>query len=104
MINARVETVAERPAYRRAFERYRCLIVADGFYEWMKAEDPKQPRQPWRFTVDGGEPFALLHRTDEPRRGKYFEALVDADKKFRRNERALDGAELHAFDLPRDGA
>ena len=39
--------------------RHRCLIVADGFYEWMVAEDPKQPRQPWRFTVDGGEPFAF---------------------------------------------
>jgi putative SOS response-associated peptidase YedK len=34
MINARAETVAERPAYRRAYERYRCLILADGFYEW----------------------------------------------------------------------
>jgi putative SOS response-associated peptidase YedK len=34
MINARIETVAERPAYRRAFERFRCLIIADGFYEW----------------------------------------------------------------------
>src|SRR6478736_2572212 len=38
---------------------YRCLIVADGFYEWMVAEDPKQPRQPWRFTVDDGELFAF---------------------------------------------
>jgi putative SOS response-associated peptidase YedK len=37
MINARVETVSERPAYRRAFERYRCLIIADGFYEWRRA-------------------------------------------------------------------
>lgn len=43
----------------REFGSGRCLIVADGFYEWMKAEDPKQPRQPWRFTVDGGEPFAF---------------------------------------------
>ncbi|HVC06535.1 MAG TPA: hypothetical protein VND98_02970, partial [Solirubrobacterales bacterium] len=36
--------------------------VADllkGMGEWMRAEDPKQPRQPWRFTVDGGEPFAF---------------------------------------------
>lgn len=36
MINARAETVAERPAFRRAFERYRCLIAADGFYEWRR--------------------------------------------------------------------
>jgi putative SOS response-associated peptidase YedK len=39
MINARVETVQERPAFRRAFERYRCLIVADGFYEWQQSSD-----------------------------------------------------------------
>ena len=43
MINARVETVAERPAYRRAFERYRCLIIADGFYEWRR--QPTGPKQ-----------------------------------------------------------
>src|SRR5919201_3504040 len=36
MINARIETVAQRPAFRRAFERFRCLIVADGFYEWRR--------------------------------------------------------------------
>jgi putative SOS response-associated peptidase YedK len=61
MINAKSETVNERPAYRPLVGkiRHRCLIVADGFYEWMKAEDPKQPRQPVRFTVDGGEPFAF---------------------------------------------
>jgi putative SOS response-associated peptidase YedK len=61
MINAKAETLLERRAYRPLVGkiRHRCLIVADGFFEWMKAEDPKQPRQPVRFTVDGGEPFAF---------------------------------------------
>jgi putative SOS response-associated peptidase YedK len=56
MINARVETVAERPAFRRAFERYRCLIVADGFYEWRREPTGKQP---FHITRSDGEPFAF---------------------------------------------
>jgi putative SOS response-associated peptidase YedK len=61
MINAKVENLTKSRAYGPLVGkfRHRCLIVADGFYEWMKAEDPKQPRRPWRFTVDGGEPFAF---------------------------------------------
>src|SRR5204862_3457416 len=61
MINAKAENLTSSKAYGPLVGkfRHRCLIVADGFYEWMKAEDPKQPRQPWRFTVDGGEPFAF---------------------------------------------
>jgi putative SOS response-associated peptidase YedK len=61
MINAKTENLMTSKAYGPLVGkfRHRCLIVADGFYEWMKAEDPKQPRQPWRFTVDGGEPFAF---------------------------------------------
>lgn len=61
MINAKTENLTSSRAYSPLVGKYRhrCLIVADGFYEWMKAEDPKQPRQPWRFTVDGGEPFAF---------------------------------------------
>jgi putative SOS response-associated peptidase YedK len=61
MINAKAENLASSRAYGPLVGkfRHRCLIVADGFYEWMKAEDPKQPRQPWRFTVDDGEPFAF---------------------------------------------
>ena len=61
MINAKTENLTTSKAYGPLVGkfRHRCLIVADGFYEWLKAEDPKQPRQPWRFTVDGGEPFAF---------------------------------------------
>ncbi len=60
MINARLETADERPAFRRAFERYRCLIVADGFYEWRTdpaapAEGRRGPKQPFHITrADGG--------------------------------------------------
>ncbi len=43
MINARSETVAEKPAYRAAFKRRRCLVPADGFYEWQKLDGYKQP-------------------------------------------------------------
>lgn len=50
MINARAETVAVKPAYRTAFRRRRCLIPADGFYEWRTADG----KQPYRFTVEGG--------------------------------------------------
>jgi putative SOS response-associated peptidase YedK len=61
MINAKAENLTSSKAYAPLVGkfRHRCLIVADGFYEWMRAEDPKQPRQPWRFQVDGGEPFAF---------------------------------------------
>ena len=43
MINARSETVAEKPSFRNAFKRRRCLIPASGFYEWQKTADGKQP-------------------------------------------------------------
>ncbi|MGH3305320.1 MAG: SOS response-associated peptidase, partial [Streptosporangiaceae bacterium] len=44
MINARVETVAAKPAFRRAFAKRRCLLPADGYYEWQARRDaPKQP-------------------------------------------------------------
>ncbi|MBV9047520.1 MAG: SOS response-associated peptidase [Solirubrobacterales bacterium] len=57
MINARVETVAERPAFRSAFERFRCLIIADGFYEWRRA--PGAPRQAFHITRADRAPFAF---------------------------------------------
>ncbi len=57
MINARLETVGERPAYRRAFERFRCLIIADGFYEWQPI--PGGPKQPFHITRDDGGLFSF---------------------------------------------
>jgi putative SOS response-associated peptidase YedK len=57
MINARIETVAERPAFRRAYGRFRCLIVADGFYEWQRVS--VGPKQAFHITRDGGAPFAF---------------------------------------------
>ena len=56
MINARAETVAERPAFRDALRRRRCLVLADGFYEWQKVAGGKRPM---RITLKSGEPFAF---------------------------------------------
>ena len=67
MINARAETVASKPAYRRAFANKRCLIPADGFYEWKAPEigggatgGEKKPRkQPYFIHRKDGEPLAF---------------------------------------------
>ena len=56
MINARSETVTEKPAFRAAFARRRCLVPADGFYEW-RSERPR--KRPMRITLASGEPFAF---------------------------------------------
>lgn len=56
MINARAETVAEKPAFRSAFRRRRCLVVADGFYEWRRAGSKKLP---YYIQLPDGEPFAF---------------------------------------------
>lgn len=56
MINARAETVSEKPSYRSAFKRRRCLVVADGFYEWKKTADGKQP---YYLRLGSGEPFGF---------------------------------------------
>src|SRR3546814_7941668 len=56
LINARAETVAEKPAFRDAFRRRRCLILADGFYEWRATGGGKQA---WRITLAGDVPFAF---------------------------------------------
>lgn len=56
MINARAETVDEKPAFRAAFKRRRCIIPASGFYEWKKMNGGKQP---YFITSADGEPLGL---------------------------------------------
>jgi putative SOS response-associated peptidase YedK len=76
MINARGETVAEKPAFRQAWRRRRCLIPADGFYEWQKLPDGKQP---WFISSDGPEPLAfagLWERWDDRGRAEPVETCT----------------------------
>lgn len=56
MINARAETVAEKPSFRNAYRRRRCLVLADGFYEWHKEGDVKVP---YFISLADGSPFAF---------------------------------------------
>ena len=58
LINARAETVHEKPAYRTAFKRRRCLVMTDGFYEWHKPEATKT-KQPYHIGLADDSPFAL---------------------------------------------
>ena len=56
MINARAESVAEKPAFRTAFKKRRCLVLADGFYEWQKTGKAKQP---YFIHLKGRKPFCF---------------------------------------------
>ncbi|TWT16086.1 SOS response-associated peptidase [Planomicrobium sp. CPCC 101079] len=56
MINARAETAAEKPSFRNAFKKKRCLIVADSFYEWRRVDEQKTPM---RIKMKSEEPFAF---------------------------------------------
>jgi putative SOS response-associated peptidase YedK len=56
VINARGESVADKPFFRSAFKSNRCLILADGFYEWQRSQKHKVP---YRFVLKSGEPFAF---------------------------------------------
>lgn len=62
MINARGETLKEKPAFRTAFRRHRCLVPADGFYEWKAAG--VGPKQPMRIAMRDGAPFAFAGLTE----------------------------------------
>jgi len=61
MVNARAESLADKSAYRTAFARRRCIVPADGFYEWRKDPDapPKAKKQPYFIHRPDGQPFAF---------------------------------------------
>jgi putative SOS response-associated peptidase YedK len=59
MINARAETLGEKPSFRNAFQKRRCMILADGFYEWQKPASGKGKSQPYYFRRKDGKPFAF---------------------------------------------
>lgn len=74
-INARVETLAERPAFREAAEHRRCLVPADGFYEWRGA---RGVREPFHIALAQGELFAMagLWERWQPRDGAALESVA----------------------------
>lgn len=58
MINARSETLAEKPSFRTAYKRRRCLVLADGYYEWRREEE-RGPKTPYYIRMESEKPFAF---------------------------------------------
>jgi len=78
MINARSETLTEKPAFRAAFRRRRCLIPASGFYEW-RAEPGSKTKTPMYLRLKSGKPFAfagLWERWDSPDGSTVFSCTI----------------------------
>ena len=75
MINARSETVAEKPAFRSSLRRRRCLVPADGFFEWRRTAAGKQP---YLIRLDGGGPFTFAGLWDRwvPHDGEPIESFT----------------------------
>lgn len=99
MINARAESVVDKPFFRDAFRTKRCLVLADGFYDWKKAPSGKQP---YRITLKDDEPFAfaglwsLLPRANGERVPSFAIVTTNA------NERVADIHNRMPVILPRE--
>ncbi len=78
MINARAETVHEKPSFRSAFKKRRCLILADGFYEWQKTDSGKQP---FYIHMKDGSPFAFAGLWEDWKNGEEIRscAIITTD-------------------------
>ena len=66
MINARSETAADKPSFRSAFKARRCLIPADGYYEWKKGKG--RERLPYHFGLPDEQGLSLIHISEPTRR------------------------------------
>ena len=73
MINARAETVDRKPAFREAFRRRRCLVLASGFYEWGETQDGKRP---FYVSLKDGAPMAFAGLWERWRKGA--EATIES--------------------------
>jgi putative SOS response-associated peptidase YedK len=81
MINARSETLTTKPSFRNAFRKRRCLIVADGFYEWS---GPKGQKQAWYITLPSGGPFGFaglweVWRPNDPKTEHRSSTIITTD-------------------------
>ena len=78
-INARAETVPTAATWRAPFERRRCLVPADGFYEWKKLDTSKKPaKQPYAFALKGDAPLAFAGLWDawKSERGDWLQSFA----------------------------
>ena len=75
LINARAETLATKPAFRKPFRERRCLVPADGFYEWERQDRRKQP---WHIRMRDARPFAFAGLWDrwQPAEGELLETCT----------------------------
>jgi putative SOS response-associated peptidase YedK len=76
MINARAETVAEKPSFRAAYHKRRCLVLADGFYEWHTNDGQKIP---YFISLKSGQPLAfagIWERWDDKESGQVLETTA----------------------------
>jgi putative SOS response-associated peptidase YedK len=81
VINARAETVHQKPMFRDAFRERRCLVIADGFYEWQKRAGLKQP---FRITIGDDEPFAFAGIWKEVDRQRVYVILTTGPNRVTR--------------------
>ena len=97
-INAKAETLLSKPLWRVPFHRRRCLIPADGFYEWKRLDE--KTKQPYAFAMRSGEPFAFGGRMGRLERSRDRRLAPELQHHHHRPERThRDRSRPNAGDL-----